>query len=320
MMQFSRIGESRVVDCIPMHEILSVAEMQESSDVSNTDSTLSDETKVEADEKANFGRTRRSLDSPTQRFLVRKAVKGQVNTFQIKTVSDGYNSGRTYYIRAKTHATCRKITAELTKLSIAATERANVRSRYEMVKLSVRIVHNSSPFQMFTAFLIVMVRTLTILCILYSNLICNTLHQNFFVNAAESQITDLLTNNNGSLTVIGSDLEKLDEFFTIIFAFELAINAFAHWFRPFISDGWNIFDFFVVSMSLIALGPVKMPVNVIRSLRAFRVLRLFGRLKGLKNIVMALAASVIPVLQALLFLLIIGSICKFVVYIVHAIY
>ena len=165
-----------------------------------------------------------------------------------------------------------------------------------------------------------MVRTLTILCILYSNLICNTLHQNFFVNAAESQITDLLTNNNGSLTVIGSDLEKLDEFFTIIFAFELAINAFAHWFRPFISDGWNIFDFFVVSMSLIALGPVKMPVNVIRSLRAFRVLRLFGRLKGLKNIVMALAASVIPVLQALLILLIIGSICKFVVYIVHAIY
>ncbi len=130
------------------------------------------------------------------------------------------------------------------------------------------------------------------------------------MNAAESQLSDVLAYQDGKLTDIGESLETLDQAFTIVFLVELLINASGHWFTPFISDGWNIFDFIVVAMSLVALGPVKVPVNVIRSLRAFRVIRLFGRLKGLKNIVTALASSVIPVLQALLILLIIGSICK----------
>ena len=34
--------------------------------------------------------------------------------------------------------------------------------------------------------------------------------------------------------------------------------------RPFISDGWNIFDIIVVGLSLVALGPVAMPINVLR--------------------------------------------------------
>jgi hypothetical protein len=134
--------------------------------------------------------------------------------------------------------------------------------------------------------------------------------KNFFANAAESQYSSKLVDKDANLTNTGRNLEALESAFTIIFAVELAINAFAHWFKPFISDGWNIFDLIVVTFSLVALGPVKVPVNVTRSLRAFSVTRLFGRLKGLKNIVTALASSVIPVLQALLVLLIIGSICK----------
>ncbi len=130
------------------------------------------------------------------------------------------------------------------------------------------------------------------------------------VNAAESQLSGNLVDQDKKSTKTGQDLEALDTAFTVIFAVELAVNAFAHWFKPFISDGWNIFDFIVVALSLVALGPVNVPVNIVRSLRAFRVIRLFGRLKGLKNIVTALASSVIPVLQALLILLIIGSICE----------
>ena len=30
------------------------------------------------------------------------------------------------------------------------------------------------------------------------------------------------------------------------------------------SDGWNLFDVLVVGLSLIALGPVAMPINVLR--------------------------------------------------------
>jgi voltage-gated sodium channel len=122
--------------------------------------------------------------------------------------------------------------------------------------------------------------------------------QNFAVNAAEAQLVNLLTEDDGSLTTSGRDLEALDEFFTIIFAVELSINAFAYWLRPFFADGWNIFDLVVVSMSLVALGPVQIPINVIRSLRAFRVIRLFGRFQGLKSIIDALASSVIPVLPS----------------------
>ena len=34
--------------------------------------------------------------------------------------------------------------------------------------------------------------------------------------------------------------------------------------RPFVSDGWNLFDVLVVALSLVALGPVAMPINVLR--------------------------------------------------------
>ena len=33
--------------------------------------------------------------------------------------------------------------------------------------------------------------------------------------------------------------------------------------RPFWRDGWNCFDFVVVALSLVALGPIAMPVNVV---------------------------------------------------------
>jgi hypothetical protein len=328
MLLFSRVKETDVVDCIPMHEVLCVSEMHDSAHGSpstslydasyDTSGLMSDH---ERDLEENNVETSvtvavssfsdRIQSTAAQKFLQRKTVQGQVNTLQIKTIPDGYNSGRTYYLRAQSESTCRKITSALNKLCTAARERASVKSRFEKVQLQLRGVYCSTPFQIFTAILIILV-----CCLLDPDVLILSADfspacaKNFFVNAAESQLSNALANQDGTLTNIGEDLETLDEVFTIIFLVELLINAFGHWFKPFISDGWNIFDFIVVAMSLVALGPVKVPVNVIRSLRAFRVIRLFGRLKGLKNIVTALASSVIPVLQALLILLIIGSICK----------
>ena len=119
-----------------------------------------------------------------------------------------------------------------------------------------------------------------------------------------------MTDSDGNTTPTGIGLELLDTFFTIIFTVELAINAFAHWFRPFVSDGWNAFDCIVVSLSLVALGPMSMPINVLRSLRAFRVVRLFGRMGTLRDIVSSLTAAILPVLNAFLIMLIVGSICE----------
>lgn len=85
---------------------------------------------------------------------------------------------------------------------------------------------------------------------------------------------------------------------------------FSHWFLSFATDGWNQLDVVVVTLSLVALGPVTMPANVLRVVRALRVVRLFGRMKSLKNILGALSKSMLPVSNALLVLFIVASICE----------
>jgi hypothetical protein len=70
-----------------------------------------------------------------------------------------------------------------------------------------------------------------------------------------------------------------------------------------------MFDLFVVSLSLVALGPIDIPVSILRLMRAFRIIRMFGRIKTLRNIVGALTASILPVLNAFVILLVFASIC-----------
>jgi hypothetical protein len=70
-----------------------------------------------------------------------------------------------------------------------------------------------------------------------------------------------------------------------------------------------MFDFIIVTLALVALGPIDMPINALRVLRAFRVLRLFGRMESLKRIFFALTEAIIPVLNSFIILFLVGSIC-----------
>ena len=64
--------------------------------------------------------------------------------------------------------------------------------------------------------------------------------------------------------------------------------------------GWNVFDTFVVIVSILGLSLETVPgLSVLRLLRAFRVLRLFGRLGAQRRIVYAIMASLMPVLHAM---------------------
>ena len=103
-------------------------------------------------------------------------------------------------------------------------------------------------------------------------------------------------------------LEYSNDVFTIIFTVELMINLFANWFYEFFRNSWSCFDALVVVLSLITLGPLNLPINV---LRALRVLRIFGRCKALKKILAALSASIIPMMNAFFILLIVVMICEF---------
>ena len=67
-----------------------------------------------------------------------------------------------------------------------------------------------------------------------------------------------------------------------------------------------MFDLLVVSISLVSLIFGDMPgVKSLRILRAFRVMRLFGRLQSLRQIIAALTQSIIPVLNAFLIMMLI---------------
>ncbi len=105
-------------------------------------------------------------------------------------------------------------------------------------------------------------------------------------------------------------LDYLNIFFTFIFFLELMVNAFGHWFTPFVKDRWNILDALVVFLSLVALGPIELPITALRLMRAFRVVRLFGKLRELKRMLTALSSAVIPMLNAFLMMIVIAAICE----------
>lgn len=51
-------------------------------------------------------------------------------------------------------------------------------------------------------------------------------------------------------------------------------------------------------------------INVLRLIRVFKMMRLFTKLKSLRMLINALAASVIPVINSFMILMLITSICK----------
>ena len=126
--QFSRIDDGKVVDAIPMAEIDIVQEMNYG--------TLS----IQSEEGSN-----QSNELPKPKLF---------NTFQIKTVPNGYNSGRSYYLRTKPDDNCPKIIQLLLDVANAARQKALALSRFKRAQKAVRIVHDSVYFQVFVCLLI----------------------------------------------------------------------------------------------------------------------------------------------------------------------
>jgi hypothetical protein len=118
--------------------------------------------------------------------------------------------------------------------------------------------------------------------------------QNFASTVIEAQL--IARSSDQELTTL---LDRLDLFFVNAFALDLAVNAFANWYRPFVSNPWNFFDALVVAISLsLAMAPDQSH-SLATSLQAVRVLRVVGRISPLRNIVAALATAMLPVLGVL---------------------
>lgn len=79
----------------------------------------------------------------------------------------------------------------------------------------------------------------------------------------------------------GTFIGVLDRICLAIFVVELALKLLAYRFR-FFRDGWNIFDFAIVAVSLV---PAAQSLSVLRSLRILRILRVVSVAPRLRRVV-----------------------------------
>ena len=90
------------------------------------------------------------------------------------------------------------------------------------------------------------------------------------------------------MAIAGTGFDVFDRIVVVVFVVELLLRIFAHGLR-FFRDPWNLFDFVVVSVTLV---PATDALLVLRSLRVLRVLRLVSAIPRLRRIVAALLHAV----------------------------
>ena len=91
----------------------------------------------------------------------------------------------------------------------------------------------------------------------------------------------------------GVILSLIDRVALSIFTIEL-ISKIAVYKLRFFKDGWNIFDFLIVAVSLI---PASGPFSVLRAFRIFRTLRLLSIVPSMKRIIQAIFISIPGILS-----------------------
>ena len=114
MLAFALEGGDLILDRIPLAEITIIEEMIYKNDEVNENHKIS----LEDFEKE-------------QKFAC---------AFQIHTIKDGFNSGRTYCLKTSSDDETQRIVAELTKSSAVAREKAEAKSRFTRSQDRVRSV------------------------------------------------------------------------------------------------------------------------------------------------------------------------------------
>jgi hypothetical protein len=151
------MAANSLVDMIPLHEITCVSEMKEleekTSPCAQSNRTTSWSTKmmnrknsILDDEKINRAEVE-SMENESKSFL------------QIKTKADGFNSGREYYLQARSTDQCLTIVHKLTKAVDSAKAEVEVPQMFRTTQKKLRMIYNTMAFQLMVAFLIITVRT-----------------------------------------------------------------------------------------------------------------------------------------------------------------
>lgn len=126
---------------------------------------------------------------------------------------------------------------------------------------------------------------------------------NFIVSALQAQ---LVPEKEEPLGYVFFAFEIL---FNGAFTIELLANMYGNYLLRFWGSAWNVFDFVIVVISLLAMVLEDVPgISVLRLFRAFRVFRLFKRIKSLRLIIVGVLASLPGVCHAFVVLTLIMSI------------
>lgn len=102
--------------------------------------------------------------------------------------------------------------------------------------------------------------------------------------------------------------EVLDLVFTLIYVLELLLNLFVNWLRPFLRNGWSIFDTICVIIGVVGTFAGVGSAKVVRSIRILRIVRVLRRFKSLQRIVVAISRCVFPLLNTFVIVMVVNVI------------
>jgi hypothetical protein len=150
-MYLTFVSEDTVFDSIPLAEISSVQQINET-------------TKSESVVSGSFTSTLSALPLTQQprQSPVKSADSSQTrfqHAFQLKTIPNGFNSGRTYYFQAASDEQCRVVCQSISCQSRRAREDAAKISSIRRAQARVAAMYESTTFQSGVAVLIVTVHT-----------------------------------------------------------------------------------------------------------------------------------------------------------------
>ena len=150
-LSFALLNDDIEIDFIPLSEVICVEEMSGVEDA-NADG-------ITRKNYSGLNMSQKSMGSEIldPQFDEDSTSRLFVNAFQIATIPDGYNSGRSYYLQADSSDVKQKVIEQLQALSRSARKRAEVKSLFRKVQDHVHQVYTTRIFQGSAAFLIIAV-------------------------------------------------------------------------------------------------------------------------------------------------------------------
>ncbi len=125
----------------------------------------------EANDQSEYSRgplrdNQRGKRSPQDMRKTKISSGGASFSFQIRTLTDGFNSGRTYYLQSYSADECKEVVGILRKFVDIARKRAATYSKFRESKKWLRSIYDSNMFQFISSSLIVLVTAITPPCTL----------------------------------------------------------------------------------------------------------------------------------------------------------